>query len=122
MKYVKLGNSDLEVSRICMGCMGFLRMMDMPVIAATRFKSDICKKYRTFSRLGHAVLPYSTFYCTCQRIFKWNRKRKKKFLRYKKGISCNAIPGSRLTASFPSSWYHPLPAVQIRSCPPPLFA
>ncbi|MCI8509763.1 MAG: aldo/keto reductase [Lachnospiraceae bacterium] len=23
MKYVKLGNSDLEVSRICMGCMGF---------------------------------------------------------------------------------------------------
>ena len=23
MKYVKLGNSDLNVSRICMGCMGF---------------------------------------------------------------------------------------------------
>lgn len=23
MKYIKLGNSDLEVSRICMGCMGF---------------------------------------------------------------------------------------------------
>lgn len=23
MKYVKLGNSDLKVSRICMGCMGF---------------------------------------------------------------------------------------------------
>lgn len=23
MKYVKLGNSDLRVSRICMGCMGF---------------------------------------------------------------------------------------------------
>lgn len=23
MKYVKLGNSDLTVSRICMGCMGF---------------------------------------------------------------------------------------------------
>ena len=23
MKYMKLGNSDLNVSRICMGCMGF---------------------------------------------------------------------------------------------------
>lgn len=23
MKYLKLGNSDLNVSRICMGCMGF---------------------------------------------------------------------------------------------------
>ncbi|MBQ6212962.1 MAG: aldo/keto reductase, partial [Ruminococcus sp.] len=23
MKYTKLGNSDLYVSRICMGCMGF---------------------------------------------------------------------------------------------------
>ena len=23
MKYAKLGNSDLNVSRICMGCMGF---------------------------------------------------------------------------------------------------
>ena len=23
MKYIKLGNSDLSVSRICMGCMGF---------------------------------------------------------------------------------------------------
>ena len=23
MKYTKLGNSELEVSRICMGCMGF---------------------------------------------------------------------------------------------------
>ena len=23
MKYVKLGNSDLTVSRICLGCMGF---------------------------------------------------------------------------------------------------
>lgn len=23
MKYVKLGNSDLSVSRICLGCMGF---------------------------------------------------------------------------------------------------
>lgn len=23
MKYTKLGNSDLLVSRICMGCMGF---------------------------------------------------------------------------------------------------
>ena len=23
MKYTKLGNSDLTVSRICMGCMGF---------------------------------------------------------------------------------------------------
>lgn len=23
MEYVKLGNSDLNVSRICMGCMGF---------------------------------------------------------------------------------------------------
>ena len=23
MKYVKLGNSNLNVSRICMGCMGF---------------------------------------------------------------------------------------------------
>ena len=23
MKYTKLGNSDLNVSRICMGCMGF---------------------------------------------------------------------------------------------------
>lgn len=23
MKYIKLGNSDLNVSRICMGCMGF---------------------------------------------------------------------------------------------------
>lgn len=23
MKYVKLGNLDLTVSRICMGCMGF---------------------------------------------------------------------------------------------------
>ena len=23
MKYTKLGNSDLHVSRICMGCMGF---------------------------------------------------------------------------------------------------
>ena len=23
MKYTKLGNSDLSVSRICMGCMGF---------------------------------------------------------------------------------------------------
>lgn len=23
MQYVKLGNSDLQVSRICMGCMGF---------------------------------------------------------------------------------------------------
>ena len=32
------------------------------------------------------------------------------------------IPGSKLTASLPSSWYHPLPAVQIKICPPPLFA
>ena len=23
MNYIKLGNSDLNVSRICMGCMGF---------------------------------------------------------------------------------------------------
>ncbi len=23
MQYVKLGNSDINVSRICMGCMGF---------------------------------------------------------------------------------------------------
>ena len=23
MKYTKLGNSELEVSRVCMGCMGF---------------------------------------------------------------------------------------------------
>ena len=23
MQYIKLGNSDLQVSRICMGCMGF---------------------------------------------------------------------------------------------------
>lgn len=23
MKYIKLGNSDLKVSRICLGCMGF---------------------------------------------------------------------------------------------------
>ena len=23
MEYIKLGNSDLNVSRICMGCMGF---------------------------------------------------------------------------------------------------
>ena len=23
MKYIKLGSSDLNVSRICMGCMGF---------------------------------------------------------------------------------------------------
>ena len=23
MQYTKLGNSDLKVSRICMGCMGF---------------------------------------------------------------------------------------------------
>ena len=23
MEYVKLGNSDLNVSRICLGCMGF---------------------------------------------------------------------------------------------------
>ena len=23
MKYTKLGNSDLKVSRLCMGCMGF---------------------------------------------------------------------------------------------------
>ena len=23
MEYIKLGNSDLEVSRICLGCMGF---------------------------------------------------------------------------------------------------
>lgn len=23
MKYIKLGNSDLSVSRICLGCMGF---------------------------------------------------------------------------------------------------
>lgn len=23
MKYTKLGNSDLNVSRVCMGCMGF---------------------------------------------------------------------------------------------------
>lgn len=23
MKYTKLGNSDLHVSRICLGCMGF---------------------------------------------------------------------------------------------------
>ena len=23
MKYIKLGNSNLNVSRICMGCMGF---------------------------------------------------------------------------------------------------
>ena len=23
MKYAKLGNSDLKVSRVCMGCMGF---------------------------------------------------------------------------------------------------
>ena len=23
MKYTKLGNSDLTVSRVCMGCMGF---------------------------------------------------------------------------------------------------
>jgi len=23
MEYIKLGNSDLKVSRICMGCMGF---------------------------------------------------------------------------------------------------
>ena len=23
MEYTKLGNSDLEVSRICLGCMGF---------------------------------------------------------------------------------------------------
>ena len=32
------------------------------------------------------------------------------------------FPGSRLTGSFPSSWYHPLPAVQISICPPPLDA
>ena len=30
------------------------------------------------------------------------------------------IPGRRLTASLPSSWYQPSPAVQIRICPPPL--
>lgn len=30
------------------------------------------------------------------------------------------LPGSRLTASLPSSWYQPSPAVQISSCPPPL--
>ena len=29
------------------------------------------------------------------------------------------LPGSRLTASLPSSWYQPSPAVQISSCPPP---
>lgn len=32
------------------------------------------------------------------------------------------LPGSRLTAFLPSSWYQPWPAVQIRIWPPPLSA
>ncbi|WP_303670505.1 hypothetical protein [Selenomonas ruminantium] len=29
MKYTKLGNSDLHVSRICLGCMGFGDVFDV---------------------------------------------------------------------------------------------
>lgn len=32
------------------------------------------------------------------------------------------VPGTRLTASLPSSWYHPSPAVQIKIWPPPVSA
>ncbi len=37
MKYTKLGNSDLNVSRICMGCMGLWLRIREPILQRSMY-------------------------------------------------------------------------------------
>ena len=79
MKYVKLGNSDLQVSRICMGCMGFGN-------AATGQHSWTVDEARTREIIGRGLELGINFYDTA--------------IVYQNGTSeqyvCGILPGGRI--------------------------
>lgn len=57
MEYARLGNSDIEVSKLCLGCMSFGDPASN-MHAWTLSPGESEKNYQTCSRSGHKLFRY----------------------------------------------------------------